>query len=296
MSAQSEDARSCSSTPAPDSSFEIVVRVTGIDTVLSCQWGDSRAFGTAAYWLAQYRLHYTQHVTISPRLGNNLVEEVTACLLGGFGIRAEVALMAFERLRYSGAIRAGVAVEELESLLLEPLELSGGLIRYRFPRQRARRIAEAVNRLALLPVFPTDPLDLRNLLVEISGIGPKTASWIVRNLTGAQLAVVDVHVHRAGLRAGFFATEWKLPRHYSSCEEAFLGFARLAKVDANRLDMLIWDQMRRHRMRVPSLLGVGPSSEDMSAAYPTSLPTLIAPEQDVQPCAKSNIQLNGLIS
>ena len=47
------------------------------------------------------------------------------------------------------------------------------------------------------------PVALRDWLLAIPGIGPKTASWIVRNRTGSSaVAIIDVHILRAGTSAG----------------------------------------------------------------------------------------------
>ena len=69
-----------------------------------------------------------------PRLGRNLAEEVTARLLGGFGMKAEIGLAAFTRLRDRGLLEGTPSVWELECALAEPFSIRGLSQRYRFPR------------------------------------------------------------------------------------------------------------------------------------------------------------------
>jgi hypothetical protein len=84
------------------------------------------------------------------------------------------------------------------------------------------------------------------MLMTLSGVGPKTASWIVRNYLGSPVvAIIDIHVRRAGQAAGFFDPGWKLPADYFLLERAFLGFAKAAQVAPPELDACIWEQMRQ---------------------------------------------------
>jgi thermostable 8-oxoguanine DNA glycosylase len=87
---------------------------------------------------------------------------------------------------------------------------------------------------------------MRNDLMAFPGVGPKTASWIVRNLTGSNdVAILDVHVIRAGQTMGLFPHEIRLPHDYEVLEDLFLKFANGIGVGAASLDALIWSQMRR---------------------------------------------------
>lgn len=80
--------------------------------------------------------------------------------------------------------------------------------------------------------------------MKLPGIGPKTASWIVRNQTGSdEVAIIDIHVFRACVAAGIFDPNWKLPGDYWECERAFLRFAQLGQVSSAALDACIWAQM-----------------------------------------------------
>jgi N-glycosylase/DNA lyase len=212
---------------------------------LSFWWGQPDQIGTAAFWC----MLTTTSVARSPRLGESIVEEVAACLLGGFGIPAEAAYAAFVRLRALGLLEdGGVSVpDRIEEALRSPLWLQGRNrpILYRYPRQRAHRIASALRILADEDCFSTGT-ELRDWLVRIPGVGPKTASWISRNVSdGTDIAVVDIHVRRAGTAAGFFQSHWTLPRDYEYFELAFAAVARLAGVSTTALDQTIWGSMRQ---------------------------------------------------
>ena len=206
-------------------------------------WGQPWELGTAAYWAEQTRRRAPVE---SYALGEGLVEEVAACLLGGYGIPAAVGLAAFWAVRDAGVLDASPSARQLEALLRVPLIVPGRTraVRYRFAAQRAKRLAGALASLRASDP-PSDPLQLRDWLLTLPGVGPKTASWVVRNHCGSQdVAIVDVHVRRAGLAAGFFAPEWKLPRDYGRFELAFCEVARQAGVAAAAMDACIWDQLR----------------------------------------------------
>ena len=80
----------------------------------------------------------------------------------------------------------------------------------------------------------------------LPGIGAKTASWIVRNHRGSDaVAIIDIHILRAGRHIGVFPVSWQPQRHYTQLECAFLKFAEALGVRASLLDALIWDYMRR---------------------------------------------------
>ena len=240
--------------PAPGRMSRL--RVDGTTTV-DFLWGPYWVFGTASYWVSQYRSRFGREQIRGQALGGDLLEETAACILGGHGIPAEIGLAAFRRVRDSALLEAGVVVPACRFLqvLEEPMAIGRpdpartgdcATVRYRFARQRAARLAEATRHFAEFGPPPIEsPLELRRWLLLIPGIGPKTASWIVRNQTGSdEVAIMDVHLHRAGLAAGFFAPTWTIARDYALLERAFLCFARLGGVPASGLDALIWDEQR----------------------------------------------------
>jgi N-glycosylase/DNA lyase len=132
-------------------------------------------------------------------------------------------------------------------LLQEPLSVAGHSrpLRYRFPRQRAHRIAGALRVLAS-DEPPNEPRAMREWLRAVPGIGPKTASWIVRNVTASsEVAIIDIHIRRAGVAIGCFLPRWRLPRDYGKFEHAFLLLAAHGDVPAAQLDATIWFELQR---------------------------------------------------
>lgn len=226
----------------PTDLADVVELVVG-DRRLTFRWGQIHQLGTAAYWIDQtVRLGEPT----SYRLGRTLAEEVAACILGGHGIPAVVGLAAFERLRDHGLLSPPGDRDAIHAAMHEPLGVPGRVrpIKYRFATQRADRVASALSRLYDHEA-PEEPHDLREFLLGFAGVGPKTASWIVRNWTGSDaVAIIDIHVQRAGVAAGFFLAEWQLPRDYAHFERAFCSIARLGGVSPAALDACIWDQMQ----------------------------------------------------
>lgn len=208
-------------------------------------WGRFDDLFTPAFWRGQAWQHQLLGGYEDNRLGHSLSEELAACLLGGFGMPASMGLAAFARLRERGLIFAGVAEERLQEALTEPLRIDGRARRYRFPRQKAHLLAAALRGLDALDASIGDR-ELRDDLTYLSGIGPKTASWIVRNIRGSDaVAILDVHIVRAGRLAGIFPLELTPERHYDRLEARFLVFASDIGVRASVLDALMWDYMRR---------------------------------------------------
>ena len=71
-------------------------------------------------------------------------------------------------------------------------------------------------------------------------------SRIVRNHRGSdEVAVIDVHILRAGRHIGLFPMQWRPQTHYRQLESRFLEFATALKVRACLLDAMTWDYMRR---------------------------------------------------
>jgi thermostable 8-oxoguanine DNA glycosylase len=209
------------------------------------RWGAFDELLTPAYWRGQAWQHELLGTYRQLRLGHTLAEELAACLLGGFGMRAELGLAAFARLRDRGLLDWTPPERLLECNLAEPFVIRGRPRKYRFPRQKARYLAAC---LRLLSDFTEhgDDLTLRDQLAEFPGIGLKTASWIVRNYRASnRVAVIDVHILRAGRHIGLFAPEHDPQRHYCHLEDAFIRFAAALNTGAGMLDGLMWDYMRR---------------------------------------------------
>jgi N-glycosylase/DNA lyase len=229
-------------------SSAVVFESHGADA-LTVDWGLPFHIGSPAYWVELTRYAVEDGVFGSDRphrLGETVLEEAVACLLGGYGITYEMGLAAFKRVRASGALECGVVSEEdLVSLLLEPLDVGARVARYRFPHQRGHRIAKALQALRRMDL-PADPFAARQALLSIPGIGYKTASWIVRNqFDSDEVAIIDIHVWRAARRACVFLPSWNPQTHYLLMEAAFKEWARLGTVPARHLDAVIWSQQAR---------------------------------------------------
>lgn len=222
----------------PDSTEEIYPGVP---------WGAFDAFFTPAFWAARAWLHevHGERWTFTHyRTGATFQEEVVACLLGGHGITAEMAMAAFNHLRERRLLEGTPTETELAKALGDSMPMGNRTMRYRFPNRRAVFIAEAMRRLQGLENLPTGRA-LRTVLMGFPGIGPKTASWIVRNWCDADdVAIIDIHVQRACVAAKVFPKNLTPSRDYFKMEERFLDFSKAIHTRASTLDNLVWNYMR----------------------------------------------------
>lgn len=208
-------------------------------------WGRFDELFSPAFWRGQVWQHQFRGTYENHRLGRDLREELAACLLGGFGMPAALALAAYDRLRSDGLLASGACENRFRTALEEPLWVAGRARRYRFPRQKARLLAGALEALNSVDEAAADR-DLRNTLMLLPGIGPKTASWIVRNFRQSDVvAILDVHIVRACRLAGIFPRNETPERNYFSLERRFLQLAADLGTPASVLDALMWDYMRR---------------------------------------------------
>lgn len=224
-------------------------------------WGLAEEIGSPAYWAAQAWM-WEVEAPAHYKLGRSLEEELIACLLGGYGIPAEVGLAAYERLRMvndEDPCRLLNADSVLE-LLAAPLELNGRFVRYRFAKQKSTYLAGSMRALRCLDQDAPDR-ELRDALTTLPGIGPKTASWIVRNWRDSdRVSILDIHILRAGRMLQIFPEGKSVDRHYLELEEAFLDFAEAISVKASILDSVIWMNMRQIPAAILRRL-VDPSAE-----------------------------------
>jgi N-glycosylase/DNA lyase len=220
------------------------------------KWGSVDAFPTPAYWAYQVFANRVLGRTINYRLGATLKEEVGACLLGGHGLPANVGLAAYHRLRELGAFAGDPPSEAmLYEWLKQPLSVNGRPIFYRFAKQKSRYLAHALTKLE-----ESAPLacghELRDWLLDIPGVGYKTASWIARNwLRSDDVAILDIHILRAGRIVGLFPDALTVERHYLELEALFLEFSHRLGVKASELDAVIWLEMMSSPNSVSDLLG-----------------------------------------
>lgn len=200
---------------------------------------------TPAFWVEQANRYSSSVKQTTHRLGNSLKEESVACLLGGYGIPAEVGLGAFQILRDANILdKPNVDFESVFAILSSPLNINGRSIRYRFASQKSRYIADFLNSFQNMPQYYCYR-ELRQWFTRFNGIGLKTASWIVRNWFSADdVAILDIHIHRAGLLTGFFSHSQTVAKDYLEMEQQFVSFSESLGIRASVLDATIWSQMR----------------------------------------------------
>jgi N-glycosylase/DNA lyase len=213
------------------------------DVIPGVKWGHCSELCSPAYW----RAILLQAAGDVPkiRLGDTLFEETIACVLGGHGIPSEVGLAAFHLLRSVGFLYPGVSEEELFEGLSRPMVVNTRTVRYRFARLKSRYLA-GIARAFVETTPPAAPLALRAWLLSLKGIGPKTASWIVRNHCDSDdVAILDIHIVRAGQYCGIFPSEVSLSSQYYELEQRFVAFSRALGVRTALLDACMWAQMKR---------------------------------------------------
>lgn len=224
-------------------------------------WGRFDEALTPAFWAAQVWMKELAGGE-SFGLGDTLAEEVAACLLGGHGAPAEVGLAAYGRVREAMRGQAAVDAGAIEAMLTIPLKVGQRMVRYRFARQRSRQLGECLARIADIDEATLDDISLRDALTQLPGIGPKTASWVVRNRRASdEVAILDVHIVRACVHIGIFGAGATPARDYAGLESRFIGFCRAAGIRASLLDALMWRTMRSVG---PSLAGLRPASNPSS--------------------------------
>lgn len=202
----------------------------------------SPAFWSATWWLSAKKRSVDKRITDQ----TSFKKEVAACLLGGFGITFEVNRAAFQALDRHGIFNDSKVQETaIWQILAAPIRVGARSIHYRFPRQKAKYLAATLNKLGECDPTGMKDLELREWLTTLPGIGYKTASWIIRNWRSSDcVAIIDIHILRAGVIMGLFQPHHDPVRHYFELETRFLQFARCIAAIPSELDLLIWDQMR----------------------------------------------------
>ena len=186
--------------------------------------------------------------------GTPLHNELGFCLLGGYGVKMEMNRVVWSKLLCEGIFEVGrrPSADEIEALLREPVRIGDRMSRYRFPRQRSIRLSGALRAIEDVPPPTSNVGAFRRSLMNISGIGPKTASWLARNWLGSDdVAIIDIHVLRAGQKMKLFKKNVRLPVDYDDLERRFLRFAKALSVRASLLDAIIWREMRLLTARAP---------------------------------------------
>ena len=229
---------------------EFVFPAPDAEVLPGVRWGRAEEFLTPAYWALQIGMNAAIDDTFGDPKGS-LWDQILFCLLGGHGITYEMNDAAFAHLSQAAVFGSVTpSPEEIEQLLRQPLQVNGRSARYRFPHVKAQTLCAAHERFHRSRP-PLEARELRNWLLAFKGIGPKTASWIVRNHLGSdEVAILDIHVIRAGRLIGLFGGKENVQRHYQAMEDKFLLFARRIGVPASCLDIIMWRQMRNAPLTV----------------------------------------------
>jgi N-glycosylase/DNA lyase len=211
------------------------------------RWGDHWALFTPAYWLSQVwmtELHDQHHSPFKAR--GSLDEELVFCMLGGFGVPAELATAAFMACKTANLIaRRATSADDWAEILLRPLLVNGRAARYRYPHQKSKFLSGVMAYLRSHSIGAHCGKELRDSLLKIRGVGPKTAGWVARNYLDADdVAILDVHIVRAGLLCGLFTPAQRVERNYFAMETRFIEFCGALGVRPAVIDCLIWSQMR----------------------------------------------------
>jgi N-glycosylase/DNA lyase len=217
----------------------------GREVLPGVAWGMPDVPNTPAYWAVRCRWEDANPDYVTKKA--TLAEEAGFCLLGGYGIRYEVNVAAFDKLKSAGVfdLETAFAETEIAKLLKAPLDVDGRSVRYRFPNQRAERLVGMREQLGQISHDEQDSQKMRAALLLVAGIGPKTASWIVRNLLGSDdVAIIDIHILRACKLMGVFPSEIRLPRDYLPLERRFIDFSHAIDVRPSILDAVMWSEVR----------------------------------------------------
>lgn len=219
------------------------------EVISGVRWGEPYTLFTPAYWLSQFWMGGLDQASRSPyQAHGTLSDELVFCMLGGYGITAELATAAFEACRDAQLIsHLETSIDEWVTQLQRPLMVNGRQQKYRYPKQKARFIAGAMAHLRENPLTGFGGRELRDELLKISGVGPKTAGWVARNyLDTDEVAILDIHLVRAGLLCDVFTPNQRVERDYFKMENRFIDFCNALTARPAILDCLIWDQMRAY--------------------------------------------------
>jgi thermostable 8-oxoguanine DNA glycosylase len=187
-----------------------------------------------------------------------LRRELLFCLLGGHGVTFETSRSAAQAVdeldvfaddHDAASLHASI-VATLESPRFEPIRKDGTLRRYRFPRRKATLICQArawlheSGSLAEQLAMRTCERERRTWLVTCPGLGPKSASWLLRNTGWAsELAILDIHVMRAMTDAGLLQ-EPRLSGGYERVEALFLDWCSELDAAPAVFDLFLWEWQR----------------------------------------------------
>lgn len=211
------------------------------------KWGHYCQLYTPAFWKYMYLVYGSEVGLDNHRIGSTIIEEIIACILGGYGMPSELGIAAFERLKSKSLIKPGVSFTKIHEALCDPFEmLDGSLKRYRFYNQKSKYVHKLLQRTDLDQIPLHHDGSLRTWLLSVEGIGFKTASWITRNwLQSENVAILDVHILRAGKIAGFFDDQCDVATHYLDLESNYISFCNALGVLPSNMDAIIWNYMKK---------------------------------------------------
>jgi N-glycosylase/DNA lyase len=220
------------------------------------KWGSVYQLYTPAFWKLHYLLNGNAQSLNEHRISGSIIEEVVVCILGGYGIPSEMGMLAFARLKEDGLIASSVSLTAVQEALTRPFVLSEGkTVRYRFHNQKAKFVHAFLNKADLNEIPISQDLELRKWLLGVNGIGPKTASWITRNwLQSERVAILDVHLLRAGVITGFFKHNFNLDKQYYELEQQYLRFCSCLEVKPSNMDAIIWSYMKKNNKLAINIL------------------------------------------
>lgn len=211
------------------------------------RWGEHWNLFTPAYWVSQLWMGGLDTQLHSPyKAIGSLTEELVFCMLGGFGITAELANAAFNACRDADLITdLNVSSDDWSVVLRQPIVVGARSVHYRYPNQKAIYLADAMKFMRSGNIATEGGRQLRDSLLQVRGVGPKTAGWVARNFCDSDdVAILDIHIIRAGLLCDLFLPNQKVEKDYFEMEDQYIQLCTALGVRPAVLDCLIWDQMR----------------------------------------------------
>jgi len=143
----------------------------------------------------------------------------------------------------------------LEKIFTTPYDVENSMIRYRFPKTRAKYIAYSLlfleNHGGIKTILKNSKstMDIRKFIVKnIKGVGPKQASHFLRNIGFSNnIAVLDVHILRYMSLQGIITNDYKSIsslKAYEYLELKLIKFLEFILAPIGFIDQAIWIVMR----------------------------------------------------
>jgi thermostable 8-oxoguanine DNA glycosylase len=223
------------------------------------RWEDGAMHGDwATMWPAFAQAYEELGCPGPPASESELRRELVFCLLGGHGVTYEMnrsAATAVDELDvFSDQHAADTLWDELVGVLsaarFDPPRKDGSPRRYRFPRRKATLIVQArgwvldAGSLTAGLSACSSERDCRAWLMSCPGLGPKSASWVLRNTGWARdLAILDIHVLRAMADFGVIS-DARLGSDYEAVERKFVDWCGQVGAAPGVFDLFLWEWQR----------------------------------------------------